>query len=1105
MKLRDCVLLLTSYELDSFPRTLPAPEASGLLNGWVALWHPRLLAALQAVPRWQSAAQLPGELHDILFVLPSISVDKLEADGEQRIADAGGHLLRPTADTWRAFQDQLLTVASQAGLLDAPPPDSSQPSQPIQPPELSPPSDASPAAASEALAEAQADAADNLVEELRADFAALGYAYLQIQLMTRQLRYTSNLDLQQFGSQLTSAATAALANDRAEAERWLQSCFDALGQERDHYYSLDVHLIDITLLASTTLGKSLTAQLDRSDQPQSPPTSYLACGELLRQWSKNSPQSLSQLRTAMQHRQACLVGGLDLERPHPLMSREGIARDFVRGRAAYSECGFDPPRVFARHTYGLSPDSVPMLRRWGFAGCLLIAWGEGKYPHGAQPKISWEAPDGTFLSALAAEVLDAADPTSYLALGWKIGDALEHQHVPTIIFAHWPNRSCEFVELLSRICRRTPALGKWKLADDYFADTDQPYHQERLSSDSFQYSWLKHAAAESMPAQLQRSTGQRETGQASVGDTLGSQAGAARWRVATQLNHQLQATCRGLQNLLNLAWQLEHFHRLGTAPATATATATATAGAPSGATTNSSDSASEKTPAEAVTEAEQSGQLGQPGQTVTAEDRSAAHEPPKWSDWAPEFAQLADLVDSLWDAPSRATEIAAEATELADRLRTVTLERLARQLHTTGIKKADSSAQHAGRLLLNPRCAPVRVITHTLADQQLAQGESWNFAEGRVGEGRVTCVDIPAHGFVVTPVQADSKRATPKHRPLADAGGLLHNEFLELQIDPSRGHLRSLHVPAKRGNRLSLMIARRDQIPSDAQRPAATASSSLRISEMVATKVEMLTSSNICGVVSAEGYLQFDGQRAADFRIVYEVWRGSRIAEVNIRLQNLQPLSADNPWQSAYVLRLAWPSEAAVLRTYSAGQRHSWAAGRGISPTLIEIDEVDYRTHYLTGGLAFHRRSEDRFLETVLASAGETQVEHRIGIGVDLPHANLAAEQFPDTPYEIELSRSQPIAASSGWMATVDQRNVIVQLESPLVDQTGALVGMRLFVSELEGKATSANIRLLREVASATRVDYLGGKISQLNAVHDRITIALRAHEQVNVDVLWQL
>ncbi len=1097
MKLRDCVLLLTSYELDSFPRTLPPLEARGLLSGWIGLWHPRLLAALQAVPRWQSAAQLPGELHDILFVLPSISTDKLEAGGEQRIAAAGGQVLRPADHSWRTFQEELLAVADQAGLLE--------PSSPVPAPADS--------------------AATALVEELRDDFAALGYAYLQIQLMTRQLRYTSNLDLQQFGQQLTSAATAALAGDGAEAERWLQSCFDALGQERDHYYSLDVHLIDITLLAPTTLGKSLTEQLARAGQPQSPLTSYVACGQLLRQWAQANPQSFDQFKSAIAQRHASLVGGLDIERPHPLMSREGIARDFSRGRAAYRDCGFDPPRVFARHTYGLSPDSVPMLRRWGFEGCLLIAWAEGRYPHGAQPKISWEAPDGTFLSALATEVLDAADPTSFLALGWKIGDALEHQHVPTLVLAHWPNRRCEFADLLSRICRRTPALGKWKLADEYFADTDQPYHQERLGAEGFRFNWLRHAADGTMPTGLDRRAGQ-STSEAAGRAAADGQAGAAQWRVTTQLNHQLQARCRGLQNLLNLAWQLEHFHRLGkTSPAAqpaadrSLADSSATDISPTNISPGDS-SPSDISPADSsfTTVATAAGTTAAATTAATADEvpkaasaeaEQAGHRLPPLSDWAPEYAQLVELVDSLWDAPSRAPDVAAQASELADRLRTATLERLGRHLHTAGIKRSDAAAVHHGRLLVNPRCAPVRVITHTLADQQLGQGETWNFAEGRVGKGRVTCVDIPSHGFVVTPVQAAPSRTSTKQRPLGDAGGLLHNEFLELQIDSARGHLRSLHVPAKRGNRLSLMIARRDQLPSDARaadKPGASSgASSLRLSEMVATNVEMLTSSNICGVISAEGYLQFDGQRVADFRIIYEVWRGSRIAEVNIRLQNLQPLASDNPWQSAYVLRLAWPSEAAILRTYSAGQRHTWAAGRGVSPALIEIDEVDYRTHYLTGGLAYHRRSEERFLETILASAGESQVEQRVGVGVDLPHANLAAEQFLDTPYEIDLGRSQAIAPSSGWMATVDQRNVVVQLESPLVDHSGALVGVRLFVCELEGKATSARIGLLREVASAMRVDYLGGKISQLNAVHDRITIALRAHEQVNVDVLWQL
>ncbi|MEO8272412.1 MAG: hypothetical protein ABI557_22070, partial [Aureliella sp.] len=502
----------------------------------------------------------------------------------------------PDQTTWRSFQDELLRIATSAGLLEE---TVSEPAGESSHTKLSlPPLPA-------------------LVEELRDDFAALGYAFLQIQLMTRQLRYTSNLDLLQFGQQLTTAAQAALADDRSEAERWLQACFDALGQERDHYFSLDVHLLDITLLAPTTLGKSLAAQLERSGQVGTPPTAYLASGELLRALSRAHPQRLSELQSAVQQRQACIVGGLDAERPHALMGREQIARDFARGRAAYQACGLEPPRIFARHTFGLTADSVSLLRRWGFEGCLLIAWAAGSYPHGAQPKISWEAPDGTFLSALACDALDASDPASYLALGWKLGDALEHQHVPSVLFAHWPNRSCEFAELLSRVCRRTPALGKWKLADDYFANTDQPYHQERLSASGFQHNWL----LQTPPL----------AGDSPSTDSTATSPFAAQWRTATQLNQQLQARCRSLQNLLNLAWQLEKFHRLAVP-------------------TSNEQPAKEQPDVEAAGSTEQS-------------ILSPSHQPLEWSSWAPELAALVELVDSLLDAPQRAADTAAQATD----------------------------------------------------------------------------------------------------------------------------------------------------------------------------------------------------------------------------------------------------------------------------------------------------------------------------------------------------------------------------------------------------------------------------------------------------------
>ena len=227
-------------------------------------------------------------------------------------------------------------------------------------------------------------------------------------------------------------------------------------------------------------------------------------------------------------------------------------------------------------------------------------------------RVENQQPDGTFLSALACDALDASDPASYLALGWKLGDALEHQHVPSVLFAHWPNRSCEFSELLARVSRRTPALGKWKLADDYFANTDQPYHQERLSAGGFQHNWLmqKPASVGDSPA----------TNKAT--DKTATVSFAAQWRTATQLNQQLQARCRALQNLLNLAWQLEQFHRLAIP---------------------SSSELPAQEQAEAISaDKSLTASAEQPSPSSSS---SPSHQPLEWSRWAPELAELVELVE----------------------------------------------------------------------------------------------------------------------------------------------------------------------------------------------------------------------------------------------------------------------------------------------------------------------------------------------------------------------------------------------------------------------------------------------------------------------------
>ncbi len=976
-KLNELIFLLPDYELEGYPRSLADDKAAQLLAGWVGLWHPVLMFGVGRIPRWHQATRLPSELSSTLFVLPPISKSAISETAPEEIANAGGLLLEPPV-SWIEFQGQILSHFPQLVIND-------------------------------------------LARELAAEFAAIGYAFLQVQLMTRQLRYTSNLDVPLFEEQVMKAAEAVMENDSEKARTLLQACFDTLGQERDHYYSNDANLIDITLLADTTLGKSLHKQL--SDQA---PTSLIASADILRKLKEKSAENFARVIQRIQEGSLAIAGGLDHETPWPLSSREVAVRALAAGPQAYRDLNIEPPTVFARMSFGLSADSASLLSRFGYRGVVLMPFTGGSYPTSNQTKISWESQDGGRIPALVGPPLDAANASSFLAFGWSLGEALDRQHVPTMVFAHWPGKQCEFFDLLRIVTERTPALGRFVLIDKYFTDTSSPYHHERLEVGQFSYNWL---AETDYPGEVLQSSKQAQI---------------------------IQSRIVSLKNLLNLIYQLQNLRTKVEWPKDDKGEATA-----------------------------------------------PLYTPIPLDEWAGELQKLLCELDLLIAQPERPSEDHFQnCITTVDRLRKQCEHALVPLLagkKATPAGHEDPKSQGAGfdvaqsisgKLLVNPRSNAVRVSAKSSADRLFTDGQSWNFASGINRSERLTCIDLPSLGFVVAPY-AESTASKNEKLTLADSDGILRNEFVEAQIDARRGHLRSLHIPAKRGNRLSAMIAYRVKNGSKYEH-----------SEMVARNLSILENSNMLGAVRVEGLMQWQGKSVGDFSIEYEVRRGSRVLSAKIGLSNLKFTDERNPWLSAFVLRLAWPNESAILRTFPDGRRTAWGGSKLIAPDLIEIDEVDYQTHYLTGGLAFHARQELRFLETILAVAGQSSVEHQIGLAVDLPYPLSTAQQFVDADYQVDLSGS--ITPSSGWLVSIDSKSVHVDLECPLQDDQGRLVGLRVLVSELHGRSITANVQFFRDIAEASRVDYCGNKVSRVTADGDTLTIALRAGEQSLVDLLWK-
>ena len=130
--------------------------------------------------------------------------------------------------------------------------------------------------------------------------------------------------------------------------------------------------------------------------------------------------------------------------------------------------------------------------------------------------------------------------------------------------------------------------------------------------------------------------------------------------------------------------------------------------------------------------------------------------------------------------------------------------------------------------------------------------------------------------------------------------------------------------------------------------------------------------------------LDLNGNRVAGFVQTYRLWRRG-VLHVEIELDPAEEPRAD-PWNSYSCCRFAWSDELLELFRTVNQTRQPASEKRFEAPHYIELTDEKTSTAILTGGMAFHRRHEDRMLDTLLIARGERNRKFRLGIGVDLAH-----------------------------------------------------------------------------------------------------------------------
>ena len=473
---QECCVLVPATNLEDFPSHLSDAEATSLLAAWTVLWHPSLLAEMEQLPTWCRADSPPDVLDNRLITVPLPSKEQLpEGFGDRATKNKNCHWLEAVSRD--AFLEQM-------------------------------PWDRLPKIQSEPLSCEPRDLSIH-------DFFAAGYAALQVQIMTKRLRYTSNLDELHLQNCAVNAAKAFLRGDAKTASDSLHDLFDCLAEERDHYFSSDPHLIDLVLLGPTTTSKinailnsvtkpsifesisdSIpTLEPEKASGPDADvvqgdgkvvgdgavgaslptPTNLLVDLDAAVAIGNLPTETLSSLNDCIESGAIGWAGGgPGREVCFDVMTFSNAQAALQRSHEKFlSTIGKAPP-VYARFSGSTPADLTATLVKLGYQGLVPIDF-EGGTGFGDEAKVILQAA-GSQLEALTAKPMDASSDASFLTLGTRLGESIDRGEISTGLFAHWPEDSCQGFEDLKRVASWSLCLGKFWKIDDYFLEGEHPYH-----------------------------------------------------------------------------------------------------------------------------------------------------------------------------------------------------------------------------------------------------------------------------------------------------------------------------------------------------------------------------------------------------------------------------------------------------------------------------------------------------------------------------------------------------------------------------------------------------------------------------------------------------
>ncbi|HEY2784421.1 MAG TPA: hypothetical protein VGJ05_05545, partial [Fimbriiglobus sp.] len=463
--------------------------------------------------------------------------------------------------------------------------------------------------------------------------------------------------------------------------------------------------------------------------------------------------------------------------------------------------------------------------------------------------------------------------------------------------------------------------------------------------------------------------------------------------------------------------------------------------------------------------------------TYAALYRSLSLEAPDEAETLAALDRVEDAIETRGEDVGPVDETDALSAQL-ESLEAQTAQRLADRI------LARSEPNRPGYLVLNPCGFPRRVALELDGSAGPIPVNGPVKASELDGATARVVVEVPGCGFAWIPRGGTAPAGKPRVK--TGDGLTVRNEFLEADLDPQTGGLRSIRDLRTRVTRLGQLLA---------YNPGST---------MTARSAGISKSGAALGEAVSEGDLVTDhGEVLATYRQRVRAWIGRPVLELHIDLDIKMP-PQHYPWHSYFASRFAWRDDRAAIFRGMHGATMPSTANRPGSPEFVEIRFGSARTFVFTGGLAFAQKSGGRMLDVVLVPEGETARSFDLLIAFDRDHPAPTAAGWTAPAAVLPTDKGPPPVGPSGWLANVDLPSLLMTSLKPVAASSeGMTRAVAARFVETAGFGGAADLLFARTPGRAFQVDDRNSALNEIALPGDPIGLEFSANELFRVRAEW--